>query len=182
MKEAIDGATPLSERVIGGDGATDGVVRYLGAQADMPMKMVVASMRGVRENEGSDAEDVDETIIAAVSKAGADAMPSSSVDSPLTSLGATPTPTQLSFNTSPLKAVQGIQQPITQFSSPPTIVHSIQEPPQLNYAMGPQGLILNINLTSKSFMPVQSEGIKRQLFDNKDLKVEVVRSVLSQIE
>jgi hypothetical protein len=148
----------------------------------MPMKMVVASMRGepVNGSEGSDAADVDETINAGIPKA--DAMPSSSIDSPLTSLGATPTPTQLSFNTSPLKAAPSTQQPMTQSSSPPAIVYRTEELPlpQLNYTTGPQCLILNINLTSKSFMPVQSEGIRHHLFDNKDLKVEVVRSVLCQ--
>jgi hypothetical protein len=182
MKEAIDGATPLSERVIGGDGAANSVVQYLGAQADMPMKMVVASIRGeqVRESAADGAEDLDHTIVADKPEGGPAAMPSSSINSPLTSLGATPTPTQLSFNTSPLKAIQSTLQPITQIPSRPAIVHSTEELPQLSYTTGPQCLILNVNLTSKSFMPVHSEGIRRQLFDNKDLKVEVVRSILSQ--
>ena len=183
MKKAIDGATPLSERVIGGDGAAKSVVHYLGAQADMPMKMVVASMRGnhVREIEGSDPTDVDETTNASKAKPVADAMLSSSIGSPLTSLGATPTPTQMSFNTSPLKAVQNTQ-PNNYIASPPSVVCSTEELPQGNYTNKPQALILNIKLTSKSFMPVESESVqKRKLFDNKDLKVEVVRSVLSQI-
>ena len=49
MKKAIDRATPLSERLVGGDGAANSIVQYLGAQADMPMKMVVARAKDLTQ-------------------------------------------------------------------------------------------------------------------------------------
>lgn len=178
MTSALDGATPLSERGVRGEGANNSDVQFLGMSADLPMKMVIASLRGdLDEEEDPDQPNVDETMTATNSMLVADANPSSDIGSPLTSLGATSTPTQLTLSTSPLKVIAGDGQARKQITVPKTTIPSIQNLPPLNYIMGPQGLILNIALTTKSFMPVESEGARRKVYDNKDLKVEVVRSV-----
>jgi hypothetical protein len=104
-KEVLDGATPLLERGIGvdGEGVTQGGPQFIGAKADMPMKMVEAGMtlkppKDFLEWDGSD-EDMDRYMEVINPYAVADEIPSSSVDLPLTSVGATPTPTQLKFVT-----------------------------------------------------------------------------------
>ena len=94
FEEALDGATLLLERGIGegGHDFTQGGPQFIGAKADMPMKMVEAGMtlnpRDLGEWDGGD-EDMDKLMETYVFD--------DDVDSPLTSLGANPTATQLNF-------------------------------------------------------------------------------------
>ena len=60
-----------------------------------------------------------------------------------------------------------------------TIVRSIEGRPQIN---GPQCLVLNISLTAASFLPVEAGGIRKKMYDNKDVKVEIVRFIWSQLD
>lgn len=170
MNDALDKATPISEKLIKGEGENASVVQFLGLSRDMPMKMVVASSAPPRENEdvGVDktkATDNDEDAANALLM-----LSSSSLGSPLTSLGATPTPTKLNFST-PLKPVKTPERSSGKIATPTTVVHSIEGRPQIN---GPQSLMLNITLTTASFMPVEAGGIRTKIYDNKDLKVEIV--------
>jgi hypothetical protein len=168
MNNALDQATPLWETIVKGEGENASMVHLLGLAGDMPMVMSVASFRG---RDGTEGVDVDEAMNERIGKAVADALPSSSIGSPLTSLGSTPTASQLSFKTSPLKPVQATEQPNDKISIPKTVFQVIEQGHHIN---GPQSLILNLTLSSSSFLPVEAGGIRKRLHDNKDVKVEIV--------
>ena len=171
MNDALDRATPLWETMVKGEGEDASTVHFLGLAGDMPMTMSVASFRG---RDGTEGDDDGEAMNDRIGKAVADALPSSSIGSPLTSLGSTPTATQLTFNSSQLKPVQGTEQSVDKITIPKAIVHSIEQHHQIN---GPQSLVLNITLSTASFLPVEAGGIRKKLYDNKDVKVEIVRII-----
>ena len=173
MNEAVDKATPLWETIVKGEGENGSMVHSLGLAGDMPMVMSVASFRG---RDGTEGTDVDEAMNERIGKAVADPLPSSSIGSPLTSLGSTPTATQLSFSTSPLKPVPSTKQPDDNTSIPKAVYPSFQKSHQIN---GPQSLVINLTLSTASFLPVEVGGLRKRLFDNKDVKVEIVRTILS---
>ena len=173
IKNVLEAATPLAERTIGTYESAYGIVQHIGPQSDMPIKTAEACMRFSEspKSRGPDEDDVDQTNSAKDQEANANATPSSSLDSPLTSLGATPTPTQLSLSSSPAKTAMSAKK-----STPSKIIsQAIERLPSLGYVAGPQALVLDITLTSKSFMPVVSEVHRgKSATDNKDLKIEVV--------
>ena len=175
MTEALDKATPLWETIVRPEGENASAVQFLGLARDMPMVMSVADVRG---SNGAEEAANDETTNERIGKAVADALPSSSIDSPLTSLGSTPRATQLSFGTSPFKAVPGTEPSSDKTTIPQAVFHSIGQRGQIN---DPQSLLLNVTLSIPSFLPVEAGGIRKKLYGNKDVKVEIVSTLSSSV-
>ncbi|KAF7197853.1 hypothetical protein HII31_00942 [Pseudocercospora fuligena] len=74
---ALRGGRKLDENPIGSDGSTRGVLRYIGEDEDMPFMMVEAGDKLKRDQPPESLPNLDSSL--------------SSIDSPLTSLGPTPT-------------------------------------------------------------------------------------------
>lgn len=177
IQKMLSSGDKLSERVIGADGSAKGVVQFVGTHEDMPLLMVEASEKlGKKHLEERDKLQAERTVSSAVR---------SSSDSPLTSLGATPTPTHETFqdtihvapNTRPKPQGRSSQRSKSQFepsSQQPaladhdTLEQALRGADEL-YAGTVQALVLDIQMESESFLP--TPGGSASL--GKDLKIEV---------
>ncbi|KAK3708808.1 hypothetical protein LTR37_011329 [Vermiconidia calcicola] len=167
----------LPERPIGQDGSDKSVLTFIGSNSDLPLYMVEAG-ESVGKKNGHENEDAMEGIEQ-------QRPPSSSDDSPLTSLGATPTPTKTrSKKSSPLKPTAPAVQPPA--SDPPPIEHSLAGLLQdvNNYLSTPsKALVVEVNLSQKSFLATNVQKSSRKRNSAKDLKIEVfVNGELCDVE
>ena len=169
VQAVLSAARKLPERPIGEDGTEKGVVRFIGVNEDMALFMVETG-----ENVGKRIQptehDFEEMKVDGKPE---DAMMLFSDDSPLTSLGATPTPTQLSFNTSPQKAAPAEQNLHVQ--TPPNIAHTLEDALRSTRSLFDslaQALVLDVEVSHKSFLP-PNPTLKSGASLGKDLKAEV---------
>ena len=167
VQKVLANAEKLPERVIGDNGGESGVVRFLGVNEDMAMFMVEAGKRvGVQRDVDGDGD----------AEMAMDGRPDSAMvmysdDSPLTSLGATPTPTQQSFDGSPSKAATpGNTQ------APPYFGPGLEERLQSTHALlapsTQQALVLEVEVSENSFLAHKTKRPGGASL-GKDLKLEV---------
>ncbi|KAK3705082.1 hypothetical protein LTR37_013449 [Vermiconidia calcicola] len=163
----------LPERPIGPDGSDKGVLNFIGPNSDLPLYMVEAGQSVGEKNEDA-MEGIEQQRL-----------PISSDDSPLTSLGATPTPTKTrSKKSSPLKPTAPAVQPPA--CDPPPTEHSLSALLQdvNNYLTTPRkALVVEVNLSQKSFLATNVQKSSRKRSSAKDLKIEVfVNGELCDVE
>ena len=185
VKGIFAAARKLPERPIGEDGGDRGVVQFIGINQDMALFMVEAGenvrqhAKWAEENEGDEME-VGETSIDEKSICPTLLL---SDDSPLSSLGATPTPTRESFSDFFQKSAPGKQSLSVQSST--KFAQSLEEALQSTRSYldsSTQALILDVDVSHKSFLP-PSAKIGRGASLGKDLKLEVyVNGELTNVE
>lgn len=173
IHKVLSNGEKLRERPIGPDGSEKGVVQFIGAHEDLPLYMVEASAQ-LKKTHAPDDEVPEIEQSQSQSHLG-DAHDFS--DSPLTSLGATPTPTHEAFLDPALRqqTVQASAQANSQSPSQPvastehhTLEQALQHADRL-YVSGDQALVLDIQMQHESFLP--NRGGSASL--GKDLKIEV---------
>lgn len=179
IQKALSTGEKLSERPIGLDGSEKGIVQFIGAHEDMPLYVVEAS------------EKLRKTNLSATQALQTTTSLASSVQSssPLTSLGATPTPTHEAFLET--SQSQHIVQPKSQAKTKtkpqaksktkpqaksqhpaPVEHHTFEQALQhadAMYSSGEQALVLDFQMEHESFLPTR--GGSGSL--GKDLKIEV---------
>ena len=147
-------ARKLPERPVGEDGSEKGVVQFLGVDQDIPFYVVEAGDKVGGISSGLRLKgDTFKGPTRSLS-----GVPSFSDDSPLTSLGVTPTPTPQSFNESPSKSAPATND---------TLERALRSLPNPS---AQQALVLDVNVSHRSFLPASSKG---GASTGKDVKLEV---------
>jgi hypothetical protein len=164
VRDIFANAQRLPERPVGEDGSEKGIIQFIGPNEDMPLYVVE-----VGENVGRRNQDEDDEMLDVPPMPRQHTVLSLSDDSTLTSLGETPTSTGLSATgVSPEKALKPtIAQP-----TPLALGQSMAARLASLDSGGEQALVLEIDLSPKSFLP-ESITPRNYAVGSKDLKIEV---------
>lgn len=174
VQKVFSGARKLQERVIGEDGSLEGVLQFIGADADMALYMVEASERTSPPRSMAAPSDRCLRLLAPLQ---ASDLPTFSSDSPLTPLGKTPSPVLRSdsaaqgktmlLNPSPMPPDRGEDRESKTIASNHVSQSRFESMHELEQR---QALTLDVELMEKCFYPGQAS---RGRGASKDLKIEV---------
>lgn len=164
VQKIFANARRLLERPIGENGGEKGVIRFVGADEDMPL-FVVETGENIGAARGPDDEDADEEVPHTVT-AGQGTQELASSASPLTSLGETPAHSSTPWP--PMKNATA-KQDETDSSSPPHAPSLAGHLAVLDDGSD-KALLLTIDLSPNTFLPA-SRNNPKPLY--KDLKIEI---------
>lgn len=179
-------ASKLRERPIGEDGSDRGVAQYIGVNEDMPLYVVEAgekvTSRTVDSSSEADAEHevIDDDDIEMLDEPArglieqSNQLPMYSDDSPLTSLGSTPSPVKQTFHGgSPEKpsARPSAEEAVAPLVDDHTLDHILESARGYANHGQSQALCLDIELSPKSFLPPTTKNSSNASM-GKDLKIE----------